>query len=226
MNEVTWLDIFSVDSFREIPNVRDNVSIALQSQYSHSLIYRGINKAIHDNVDACNDIDNAFTEVANPETSKGVFLDWWGKRVGVSRYVTINGTKVRLDDDYFRFLLYYRAFTKVRLDDDYFRFLLYYRALSNISNTTAFTINKLLSLLTGVNVYAVDRLNMSFDIYIYGAISDLMRTIIKEYGLLNRPAGVMLNAITIFPEPENQLGFFGSGLQPFNQAPFNTSYEV
>ena len=208
MNEVTWLDIFSVDSFREIPNVRDNVSTALQSQYSHSLIYRGINKAIHDNVDACTDIDNAFTEVANPETSKGVFLDWWGKRVGVrSRYVTINGSKVRLDDDYFRFLLYYRA-------------------LSNISNTTAFTINKLLSLLTGVNVYAVDRLNMSFDIYIYGAISDLMRTIIKEYGLLNRPAGVMLNAITIFPEPENQLGFFGSGLQPFNQAPFNTSYEV
>ena len=223
MNEVTWLDIFSVDNFREIPNVRDNVSTALQSQYSHSLIYRGINKAIHDNVDACNDIDNAFTEVANPETSKGVFLDWWGKRVGVSRkgvfldwwgkrvgvsrYVTINGNKVRLDDDYFRFLLYYRA-------------------LSNISNTTAFTINKLLSLLTGVNVYAVDRLNMSFDIYIYGAISDLMRTIIKEYGLLNRPAGVMLNAITIFPEPENQLGFFGSGLQPFNQAPFNTSYEV
>ena len=49
MNEVTWLDIFSVDSFREIPNVRDNVSTALQSQYSHSLIYRGINKAIHDN---------------------------------------------------------------------------------------------------------------------------------------------------------------------------------
>ena len=125
----------------------------------------------------------------------------------MSRYVTINGSKVRLDDDYFRFLLYYRA-------------------LSNISNTTAFTINKLLSLLTGVNVYAVDRLNMSFDIYIYGAISDLMRTIIKEYGLLNRPAGVMLNSIRIFPEPENQLGFFGSGLQPFNQAPFNTSYEV
>jgi Protein of unknown function (DUF2612). len=206
MNEVTWLDIFSVDNFRQIPNVRDNVSTALQSQYSHSL-YRGINKAIHDNVDACTDIDNAFIEVANPETAKGVFLDWWGKRVGVNRYVTINGTKVRLDDDYFRFLLYYRA-------------------LSNISNTTAFTINKLLSLLTGVNVYAVDRLNMSFDIYIYGAISDLMRTIIKEYGLLNRPAGVMLNAITIFPEPENQLGFFGSGLQPFNQAPFNTSYEV
>ena len=53
MNEVTWLDIFSVDNFREIPNVRDNVSTALQSQYSHSLIYRGINKAIHDNVDAC-----------------------------------------------------------------------------------------------------------------------------------------------------------------------------
>lgn len=207
MNEVTWLDIFGVENFREIPNVRDNVSTALQSQYSHSLIYRGINAALNGSIDACTDIDNAFTEVANPETAKGVFLDWWGKRVGVNRYVTINGSKVRLDDDYFRFLLFYRA-------------------LSNISNTTAFTINKLLSLLTGVDVYAVDRLNMSFDIYIYGAISDLMRTIIKEYGLLNRPAGVMLNSITIFPEPENQFGFFGSGLQPFNQAPFNTSYEV
>ena len=91
MNEVTWLDIFSVDSFREIPNVRDNVSIALQSQYSHSLIYRGINKAIHDNVDACNDIDNAFTEVANPETSKGVFLDWWGKLITFDRRKRVCG---------------------------------------------------------------------------------------------------------------------------------------
>ena len=65
MNEVTWLDIFGVDSFREIPNVRDNVSTALQSQYSHSLIYRGINQAIHDNVDACNDIDNALLLFSN-----------------------------------------------------------------------------------------------------------------------------------------------------------------
>ena len=157
------------------------------------------------NIDISTDIDNAFNSVFNPVTAQGVFLDWWGQRVGVNRYVTINGTPTRLDDDYFRFLLFYRA-------------------LSNISDGSAQTVNNLLSMLVNAPVVIQDNQDMSFDIVIFGDLTDLEKTILNQYGLLNRPAGVMLNNITVYPDPDNIFGFFGSGLQPFNQAPFNSSY--
>ena len=162
---------------------------------------------LNENIDMSTDIDNAYTEIMNPQTAKGVFLDWWGYRVGVNRYVTINGTPVRLDDDYFRFLLFYRA-------------------LSNISDTTAYTVNKLLSMLTNSDVVVQDNGDMTFNLVVYGDLTELEKTIIKQYGLLNRPAGVMYNKTIIYPDAERQFGFFGSGLHPFNQAPFNVSYEV
>ena len=162
---------------------------------------------LNENIDMSTDIDNAYTEIMNPQTAKGVFLDWWGYRVGVNRYVTINGSPVRLDDDYFRFLLFYRA-------------------LSNISDTTAYTVNNLLSMLTDCDVVIQDNGDMTFNLIVYGNPTELEKTIIKQYGLLNRPAGVMYNKTTIYPDPEKQFGFFGSGLHPFNQAPFNNSFEV
>ena len=207
MSSTTWLNIFDVTDFRKIADVRDKVSTALQSQYAHSQKFRNVGSVLNENIDASTDIDNAYTEVMNPRTSKGMFLDWWGYRVGVSRYVTINGTPVRLDDDYFRFLLFYRA-------------------LSNISDGSAFTVNNLLSMLTDVDICVKDNLDMTFELMVFGDISDLEKTILKQYGLLNRPSGVMLKKTTIYPDPERQFGFFGSGLHPFNQAPFNNSYEV
>ena len=113
MSSTTWLNIFDVTDFRKIADVRDMVSTALQSQYAHSQRYRNMGTVLNENIDMSTDIDNAFTEVMNPQTAKGVFLDWWGYRVGVNRYVTINGTPVRLDDDYFRFLLFYRALSNI-----------------------------------------------------------------------------------------------------------------
>ena len=185
--------------------MRDMVSTALQSQYAHSQKFRNIGSVANSNIDISTDIDNAFNSVFNPTTAQGVFLDWWGQRVGVNRYVTINGTPTRLDDDYFRFLLFYRA-------------------LSNISDGTAQTVNNLLSMLVNAPVVIQDNKDMSFDIIIYGSLTDLEKTILKQYGLLNRPSGVMLNTITIYPDPDHIFGFYGSGLQPFNQAPFNSSY--
>ena len=207
MSSTTWLNIFDVTDFRKIADVRDKVSTALQFQYAHSQRYRNMGTVLNENIDMSTDIDNAYTEIMNPQTAKGVFLDWWGYRVGVNRYVTINGTPVRLDDDYFRFLLFYRA-------------------LSNISDTTAYTVNKLLSMLTNSDVVVQDNGDMTFNLIVYGDLTELEKTIIKQYGLLNRPAGVMYNKTTIYPDAEKQFGFFGSGLHPFNQAPFNVSYEV
>ena len=129
------------------------VSTALQSQYAHSQKFRNIGSVANSNIDISTDIDNAFNSVFNPVTAQGVFLDWWGQRVGEQiRY--INGTPTRLDDDYFRFLLFYRA-------------------LSNISDGTAQTVNNLLSMLVNAPVVIHDNKDMSFDIIIYGSLTDL-----------------------------------------------------
>ena len=42
----------------------------------------------------------------------------------------------------------------------------------------------------------------------------------------NRPAGVLLSGIIVYSEPGEMFGFFGSGLQPFDQAPFNSSEDL
>lgn len=203
----TWLNISEAPDFRQIGNVLDNVSIALQSQYAHSQKFRNVGTVLNSNIDVSGQIDQTYKDIMDPRTAKGVYLDWWGERIGVNRNIEINGNYVTLNDDYFRFLLYYRA-------------------LSNISDTTAYTVNNLLSLLIDLPVFVHDNLDMTFKIYIMGSLTDLQKTIIKKYGLLNRPAGVFLSGIIVYSEPGEMFSFFGSGLQPFDQAPFNSSEDL
>lgn len=203
----TWLNISEAPDFRQIGNVLDNVSIALQSQYAHSQKFRNVGTVLNGNIDVSGQIDQTYKDIMDPRTAKGVYLDWWGERIGVNRNIEINGNYVTLNDDYFRFLLYYRA-------------------LSNISDTTSYTVNNLLSMLIDLPIFVQDDLDMTFKIYIMGSLTDLQKTIIKKYGLLNRPAGVLLSGIIVYSEPGEMFGFFGSGLQPFDQAPFNSSEDL
>ena len=164
----TWQDIGEVTDFRQLANVPDNVSIALQSQYAHSQRFRNIGTVLNANIDVSGQIDEIFRDIMDPQTAKGIYLDWWGARIGVH----------------------------------------------------------LLSLLIDLPCYVHDDLDMTFKIYIMGSPTPLQRTIIKEYGLLNRPAGVMLTGIIVYSEPGEMFGFFGSGMHPFNQAPFNSSEDL
>ena len=140
--------------------------------------------------------------IADIQTASGVFLDWWGERVGVSRYLKVK-------DEY------------VRFDDDYYRFLLSYRAICNISDSTAATMNRTLSMLTSQRVFVVDYQDMSIQsIVVVGNISDLQAQILETYGLLNRPAGVLTNFLIIYPD-DKIFGFDGQELHPFDQGVFN-----
>ena len=109
----------------------------------------------------------------------------------------------------------------VRFDDDYFRFLLFYRAACNIADATADTTNKLLETLTDETVFVVDYQDMSISsVVIIGAIDEVQSTVLAQYGLLNRPAGVLANYLVIYPD-EQIFGFEGSDLEPFDQGVFN-----
>lgn len=198
----TWEDFLAVENVLEMSDVTSDITAALQPQYSHAKRFRGMAKTFQDAIDATPELKSFYDAIANPETAKGVFLDWWGERIGVDRNILVNG-------DYQRF------------DDDYFRFLIYYRAACNVATDTAEAANQLLSRLTDTTVFVVDYQDMTISsVVVIGAISDVMSTVLATYGLLNRPAGVLANYLVIYPN-EEIFGFQGSDLLPFNQGVFN-----
>ena len=201
-DSATWRNILSVEDFRKLSNVRSLISIALQSQYSHSERYRQLGLLFNAELDASPQLDAFFNFILNPDTASGVWLDWWGKRVGVNRNLVVDGQDTRLDDEFFRFLIFYRAV--------------------NVSNSTAETINSLLTRLIGLPAFVNDYQDMTINIRIVGEPNSVQIAILKNYGLLNRPAGVLANVEAVVP---NTLvfGFYGSKLLPFDHGVFNPS---
>lgn len=198
----TWQNFESAEDVREMADVTSNASVAMQSQYAHAPRMNAVGKILQDEIDATDQLEEIAGQVADVETAKGVFLDWWGKRIGIDRYIKVK-------DDY------------VRFDDDYFRFLLLYRAVCNVSDSTCATMNRMLSLLTSTRVFCVDCGDMSLNsVVIIGNITEIQAQILQTYGLLNRPAGVMTNFLIIYPD-EEIFGFEGSDLLPFDQGVFN-----
>lgn len=198
----TWEDILSVDCVQNVADFADMSTDAIQSQYSHATRIRQSASMLRDKIDATELLESLQQTIADMQTAQGVYLDWWGQRVGVDRYIKVK-------DEY------------VRFDDDYFRFLLLYRAVCNVLDSTCATMNRTLSMLTNTKVFCVDYQDMTISsVVVIGAISDAMSTVLATYGLLNRPAGVLANYLVIYPN-EEIFGFQGSDLLPFNQGVFN-----
>lgn len=198
----TWKNFLSVGNILDVADIVDKTSLALQSQYSHAKRFRNLGQVFQEEIDASEQVDDLHAEIADTSTAEGVFLDWWGQRIGVDRFIKVNGQYQRFDDDYFRFLLRYRA-------------------LCNIANSTAATMNRNLSMLTSTRVFVVDYGDMTLQSIVFiGDIPDLQAQILQNYGLLNRPAGVLTNFLIIYPD-EQIFGFNGSELKPFGQGVFN-----
>lgn len=198
----TWFNFASVADVRSIPDVASTQSEAIQTQYAFSADFQNLGSLMQDVIDATPDLERLHAAAMGPQTAYGVYLDWWGQKVGVDRFIKVRGEYVRFDDDYFRFLILYRA-------------------ACNISNGSADAANKLLQRLTDTTVFVVDYLDMSVNsIVIIGNISDLQAMILQTYGLLNRPAGVLTNLLVIYPD-EQIFGFEGSTLMPFDVGVFN-----
>jgi len=205
-DSVTFRNIFTEEDMRAMTNTRSLVSIALQSQYSHSEKYRQLGDLFREELDASPNLDDFYNHALNPETADGKFLDIWGERVGVSRKITVDGVETVLDDEFFRFLIFYRS-------------------MANISNATSATINSMITKLSGFQTKVFDRQDMTADIVIYGAVGSAIREIVKLYGLLNAPSGVLVRIRFVDPNTP-VLGFYGSNHAPFNIGIFNPETEI
>lgn len=235
MNLYTWRDVSTVENFRELDNVRDLTSYAMQSQYAASPRLLALCRAFQDRICPDVTIQMFYDEVFNIYTARGIGLDIWGRILGIGRIIEgpFEGIVFGFDGSGCQpfnqapFLpsIAFRPPTYITLDDDSFRLLLLYKALANISSSDAATQNLLLSTLidTGIGgfnsaAYVLEVDTMVIRWVFEGRLTPLQLAIFKVAGTLARGAGVgwELYAIDKF----NVFGFHGSEFRPFNQAPF------
>ena len=79
----TWQNFESAEDVREMADVTSSASVAMQSQYAHAPRMNAVGKILQDEIDATDQLEEIAGQVADVETAKGVFLDWWGKRIGI-----------------------------------------------------------------------------------------------------------------------------------------------
>jgi len=202
------------------------------SQYSNSPTIISLISGMNDSIDPRADIDKFFEYVFNVDTAQGFGLDIWGRIVGINRKI-----KTPRYDVYFGFdspTKSYKNFNHgvfkdssfsiegtIELPDEEFRKIIMLKALSNISDCTAPTINKLLNKLfygrgrSYVNDLGGMEIRYVFDF----ELQPYEIALIQNSDVMVRPAGV---EFTLFVNPRKTFGFDGGGIliTGFNQAPF------
>lgn len=204
----TYPDIHEADNLRNQHNFRKLKSYAIQSQYSASKSIVALSKGYQERICPDADIDLFYTKMFDIYTAEGVGLDNWGVILQIARTIADPDTGV-----------------EYTLNDNYYRLLLLYKALGNISASTAEAQNVLLTALidTGVgafggNAYVLEVDTMVIRWVFEDFLTDEQLAIFKVAGTLARGAGVGWEFYAV--NPEKVFGFDGSGLNPFNQAPF------
>ena len=197
----TWRDIYTQEDFYSIADVLTYVSIALQTQYNTSVRLMGLGEIFQDEIDASPELKELLDDVFNLDNAEGVFLDWWGKRIGVERTIEINNSTVTLDDITYRTILKWRAAT-------------------NVSRSDVKTLNDLFTRLLGLSTSITDKGTMAIQLNINDAIDSSSLVVLRYFSNILKPAGVGIN-LTI--DYSSMFGFNGQQLSLFNYGIFNTS---
>jgi hypothetical protein len=198
----------------------------IQSQYGTSAHLKGIVEAFAKQIDPTIDIATFYEKMFDPRTAEGIGLDIWGAIVGADRYIDVD------EEEYFGFLdsnlhpmnerpFYYdKGATKTyRMADNAYRELIFLKAFANIADATMSTlkivINKLYegSIAIEAEHMKIRVLFLSYDIPKYAF------ALLKRYGFFNLGAGVGWEYYII--DPDQTLGFGGSGLQTFGNGIFS-----
>ncbi len=208
-------------NFEEIPQT-------IQSQYSASSnLISTVD--IFTKILPHSDIEMFYNEIFNIDTAKGIGLDIWGRIIGVDRLI-----KVEKEDDYFSFQgtfqsgfnnqsFYYKGVTNVHKmpDSAYRQYLLLTKAFANISDSTAPSLNYVLSQLFKDKIAYVLPMGIMKIRFVFEFNLSALEKSIFNLGLLNRGAGVGYEYYAI--DRENTFGFNGSGLNTFNNGVFEVN---
>lgn len=190
------------------------VSRTIISQYANSPTITALIGDMNEWIDPRADLDNFYSFVWNIDTAQGFGLDIWGRIVGVER--TINVPADTPNPGGFPFTP-----GVLTLSDSQYRQLLLVKALSNITDSTAGSLNKLLSkLFEGrgrcyVNDLGGMAMRFVFEFFLY----PFEYAILMNSGVTPGPAGVLVNVIQC--DPTQTFGFAEAiQFQPFDQGTF------
>lgn len=168
----------------------------IQSQYAGSPRLSALSAACWSLLNPDADIQLMYRHMIDPWTADGAGLDVWGRIVAIARKLYVSGESVILDDETYRKYVFVKA-------------------LFNLTNSSLASINYLCGQLIshGVQVLHTDTM----------VLTVLVTEIVDPQALqafLNlrwSPTGV---GVKIYYVLGPVFGFNGSGLHPFNQAPF------
>lgn len=205
---------------------RSLVSKTVMSQYANSPRILSMINTLGDALDLSQLNRDFYDMVVNVNTARGVGLDIWGRIVGVSREINAanpEGEYFGFADGFFTFGD--RPFSSGgsgadvwKLGDTAYRDLIFLKAMANIVYATAPNINALLRYVFRGNSYYMPRGNMTASYVFEFILTPFERHIVYNTDILPRPCGVLLDYIEL--DADTTFGFFGSGLQPFNQGTF------
>jgi hypothetical protein len=244
MGMYTWRNWRDVLNVRELEDLREQTSYAIQSQYSASSKILALAAGYQQRIDPHADVDLLYRKMIDIYTAEGFGLDNWGVILQIGRSISgpylddcfgfdenppvpgdYSGPRFQPFDQYPFVPDSGSAVTMITLDDELFRLLLLYKALANISASDAATQNKLLSVLidTGIGgfgnvAYVLEIDTMVIRWVFEDFMTPLQLAVFRVAGTLARGAGVGWELYAV--NPENVFGFAGSDMRPFNQAPF------
>ena len=207
----------SGDNVRAEDDVRTEFMPFIQSQYSASTRIISILESCREHILPDADIVAFFDNVFNIETANGVGLDIWGNIIGASRFIP----------DYQNSAVVYT------LTDEQYKTVLLYKAGANIMDATLYSLNYLLKKMfpsyrcfvrnsnNYVNVdgrhYDSNPMEIEY-VFIDTQLSDLEKSVFSVVGAFGKGAGVHFNLSEY--SYDEIFGFYGSGLQPFDQGVF------
>lgn len=201
----------------------------LLSQYANSPNILAILKSANQSIDPRSHVEEFYNMAVNLYSAVGFGLDIWGKIVGIGRGLSIPDP----DDNYFGFegSEKYTPFGQApffggnpgdvtyEMSDDTYREVIIIKAYSNILYATAPNINAFLkaSFSRGKAYYLITGHMQARYVFEY-RLSEFEKNLIFHHNILPQPSGVDVGVNEL---PTNEyFGFYGSGFQPFNQAPF------
>lgn len=184
-------------------------------QFDNSPILQGILANWGENFDINTLIDEIYTKCVNFDTCEGYWLDVWGEKIGLGRYITVYTSEgvFGFDNSAHDFepfdqgtFFEQSTFTdKYAMADDVYRRVLLAKAWANVTNCSAENLNKLLQIVFAGrgSCYVIDYNDMTMDYYFDFDLTDWEINLLNN-DLLPRPAGVLVR-LNMF----RQYGTFG-----------------
>jgi hypothetical protein len=192
----------------------DNVERTIISQYGQSPTLRALIENMNEYIDPTTDFEAFYNSVWNVDTAVGFGLDIWGRIVGVSRLLRVDGGTdpiVGFDTGNIPYDWQTMSYGRwanngegtggqaFELNDNAYRVLILTKALANISATNARSLNALLqNLFPGRGrVYVQDLGEMRMRFVFNFSLTPVERAIVSQSGVLPHPAGVFYSIIIV-----------------------------